>query len=48
MQADHARSVAAMCAAVGEEGFAAAWAEGRALSLDQAISLAIADTPATP
>jgi hypothetical protein len=36
-----------MHTALGEEGFAAAWAEGRAMSLDQAISLALADTPAT-
>jgi tetratricopeptide (TPR) repeat protein len=47
MQADHACSVAAMRAALGEEAFATAWAEGRALSLDRALSLAIADIPAT-
>jgi hypothetical protein len=44
---DHDQALAAMRTALGEEGFATAWAEGRAMSLDQAISLALADTPAT-
>jgi hypothetical protein len=35
-----------MHAALGEEAFAAAWAEGRALSLDEAIALALKVDPA--
>jgi hypothetical protein len=31
----------AVCAALGEEGFAVAWAAGRALSLEEAIALAV-------
>jgi hypothetical protein len=38
--AEHERSVAA----VGEEAFADAWAEGRALSLDQAVEYALEQT----
>jgi predicted ATPase/DNA-binding SARP family transcriptional activator len=37
-------SVAAVRAALGEEAFAAAWAAGRAMSLEQAIALALDDT----
>jgi hypothetical protein len=37
------RNLAAVRAALGEEAFAAAWAEGRAMSLEQAITLALAD-----
>jgi hypothetical protein len=37
-RAHYDRSVAATRAALGEEAFAAAWAEGRALSLEQAIA----------
>jgi non-specific serine/threonine protein kinase len=48
LHSDHDQVLAAMRAALGDEGFATAWAEGRAMSLDQAISLALADTPATP
>jgi predicted ATPase/class 3 adenylate cyclase len=43
---DHERAVQAMREALGEEAFAAAWAEGRAMSPDQAISLALADASA--
>jgi hypothetical protein len=32
----------AVRAALGERGFAAAWAQGRALPLDEAMSLALA------
>jgi tetratricopeptide (TPR) repeat protein len=39
-QADHDRLVAATRAALGEEAFAVAWAEGRALSAEAAIALA--------
>jgi hypothetical protein len=45
----HDQAVAAMRAALGEEVFAAAWAEGRALPLEQAIVLALeghAEVPA--
>jgi tetratricopeptide (TPR) repeat protein len=40
-RADHHRAMQAMRAALGEEAFTAAWAEGRALSLEQAIALAL-------
>ena len=40
-RADHDRAVQAMRRALGEEAFAVACAEGRALSLDQAIALAL-------
>jgi predicted ATPase len=43
----HDPAVQAMRAALGEAMFAAAWAEGRTLPFDQALSLAHADTPAT-
>jgi tetratricopeptide (TPR) repeat protein len=45
---DHDQALATMQAALGEKGFAAAWAEGRALSLDQAVNLALADRRTTP
>jgi hypothetical protein len=35
-----------MRVALGEEGLAAAWAEGRALPLDEAIALALEQTSA--
>jgi hypothetical protein len=38
---EHDRSVAAVRSALGEEAFAAAWAEGRALTLEAAITLAL-------
>jgi predicted ATPase len=40
-RAEHERSVAAVRAALGEEAVAAAWAAGRAMSLDEAIALAL-------
>jgi hypothetical protein len=40
-RADYDRYVAATHAALGEEAFAAAWAAGRALSVDQAITFAL-------
>jgi tetratricopeptide (TPR) repeat protein len=43
---EHGRQVAAVRAALGEEAFAAAWAEGEALRPEQAISLALAAGPA--
>lgn len=38
------RQEAAIRAALGEDGFAAAWAEGRALSLEEAVGSALEDT----
>ena len=40
-QADYARKVSAARAALGEQAFGAAWAEGRAMTLDQAIGEAM-------
>jgi non-specific serine/threonine protein kinase len=40
---EYERAVAAGRAALGEDGFAAAWAEGRAMSLDQAVGYALGD-----
>ena len=40
-RAEHDGSVAAVRTALGEKAFAAAWAEGRALSLEDAIMLAL-------
>ena len=41
-QADHDERVASTRAALGESIFAAAWAEGRAMTLEQAIEYALA------
>jgi tetratricopeptide (TPR) repeat protein len=41
LQADHDRAVQAMREAVGEEEFAAVWAKGRVLPLEEAIALAL-------
>jgi tetratricopeptide (TPR) repeat protein len=46
-RADHDGAVQAMREALGEEAFAAAWADGRAMPLDQAIGLALLDASAT-
>jgi non-specific serine/threonine protein kinase len=43
-RAGHDQAVQAMRAALGEEGFAAAWTAGRALPLEDAIAIAL--TPA--
>jgi predicted ATPase/class 3 adenylate cyclase len=42
-RAEHDRFVAAVRAALGEEAFAAAWAAGRAMSLEQAVAFALAE-----
>jgi hypothetical protein len=42
-RAEHDRSVAAARAALGEEAFTAAWAEGRAMSLEHTVILALAE-----
>jgi hypothetical protein len=42
----HDQAVAAMRGALGVEAFAAAWAEGRALPLDEAVALALEHTDA--
>jgi hypothetical protein len=46
--AEYKRTVAEGRAALGEAGFAAAWAEGRAMSLDEAIGCALAGSDASP
>ncbi len=40
-RSDYDWAVGAMRAALGEEAFAAAWAEGRALPLEEAVALAL-------
>jgi non-specific serine/threonine protein kinase len=45
-QADHDALVQAVRAALGEEAFRIAWAAGQALSMEEAISLALADESA--
>jgi predicted ATPase/DNA-binding CsgD family transcriptional regulator len=49
-RADHERAVQASQAALGETAYAAAWADGRAMSLDQVIDYAesTGDTPLAP
>jgi non-specific serine/threonine protein kinase len=42
-QAGHEQAVLAMHAALGKEGFAVAWADGQALSLAEAVALAVED-----
>jgi tetratricopeptide (TPR) repeat protein len=44
-RAEHDRSVAATRIALGKEAFAAAWAEGRAMSLAQACDYALQEQP---
>jgi non-specific serine/threonine protein kinase len=46
-QAEYDLAIGAVRAVLGEEAFAAAWTEGRAMSLDEVISLALSDTSAT-
>jgi hypothetical protein len=42
-RASHDQAVQAMRAALGDAAFAGAWAEGHALSLDEAVALALGD-----
>jgi hypothetical protein len=44
----HDRTAEAARAALGEEAFAAAWAEGRAMSLDEAVRVALEHKPTAP
>jgi predicted ATPase/class 3 adenylate cyclase/Tfp pilus assembly protein PilF len=45
---DHDATVAAVCAALSGETFAAAWAEGQAMTLEQAVEYALEDAGASP
>jgi hypothetical protein len=45
-QDTHARQLDEARAALGDAAFAAAWAEGRALSLDAAVAVALEQTAA--
>jgi non-specific serine/threonine protein kinase len=47
MAVDHDRAVQAMRAVLGAGAFTAAWAEGRALQLEEAVALALEGAPAT-
>jgi non-specific serine/threonine protein kinase len=47
LHSGHEQAVGAMRAALGEAAFAAAWAEGRALPLDEAVALALEQAAAT-
>jgi hypothetical protein len=40
-RASHERAVQAMRAALGDDGFAAAWAAGQVLAVDEALALAV-------
>jgi tetratricopeptide (TPR) repeat protein len=44
-RAEHDRSVAAVRTALGEQEFAAAWAEGRTMSIEQAVTYALEEIP---
>ena len=43
-RAGYEQTVAALCSALGEGDFAAAWAEGGALSLDEVVNEALRDS----
>ena len=47
-RADYERGVAAACAGLGEEAFEAAWAQGRAMTLEGAIAYALDEPTTTP
>ena len=42
-RAEHHEAIAAARAALGEEAFAAAWEEGKKMTLDEAVALALGD-----
>ena len=44
LRADDDPHVAEVCSALGEEAFAAAWAEGRAMTLEQAVAYALEES----
>jgi hypothetical protein len=44
-RAEHQRELAAARAALGKQAFAAAWAEGRAMTLEQAVAYALDEQP---
>jgi hypothetical protein len=44
-RADHDHKMAAARAVLGEESFAAAWSEGKAMSLEQAVEYALEEEP---
>jgi predicted ATPase/transcriptional regulator with XRE-family HTH domain len=46
--ARYTQALAALRAALGEDGYAAAWADGRALPLDEAVALALEGTETPP
>jgi hypothetical protein len=46
IEPDWAERLRAALAALGKEAFARAWAEGQALSLEDAVALALQDTEA--
>ena len=46
-RADYERNVATARALVGDEGFAAAWAEGRGMPLEQAVAYALGERKST-
>jgi hypothetical protein len=45
--AEYKRSVVTVRGHLGEEGFTAAWSEGQAMSLEQAVAYALADHAAS-
>jgi hypothetical protein len=48
MAAEYERTVAEGRTALGEAAFAAAWTEGRAMSLEEAIACALEGSDASP
>ena len=44
-RADYERTVAALRVALGDAAYEAAWAQGQALTLEQAIALALEEPP---
>ena len=44
-QSDYDGTVAALGAALGQDLLASEWAEGRAMSLEQAVTFALRETP---